>query len=124
MLTDVIDDAPATPPAEDAPAFNDGVYSREGYAWAVDAYWVYENLGERMNKTKAKSPGRWALWQFAKKDTDNFVRHVLPKAMSLLEKAREKSGDDGHVIEKEKKAIKALKKLLSAAVAESGISVG
>jgi hypothetical protein len=97
-------------------------YDREGYAWAVDCFWVYEHLGDRITKPLAGSPARWALWKFAKANPDKFVGQILPKAMGLLEKARDKEADsevDNLMVSEEKKSIRELQRVLEAAILEA-----
>lgn len=97
---------------------NRELYSKESYAWALDAFWTYEHMGDKMTRVKAGSAGRWALWQFAKNEPDKFIGQILPKAMALLEKAREKEGDDQVVVEAERKSLANLRQILADAVAE------
>ncbi len=116
-----VEDKPAAPPKQDdQPTPSDQVseLEREGYAWAQDVYWVYEHLGDRMTRKKAKTGARYGLWQHAKADMDGFLRNILPKAMGLLEKARDKSADDLTIVEAETKSIGELKKILAAAIVE------
>lgn len=96
---------------------NRQLYAREGYAWALDVFWAYEHMGERVKKDDA-GPGRYALWKFAREDPSKFIGQILPKAMSLLEKARDKEGDDQVVVEAERKGITELRLTLKEALAE------
>lgn len=91
---------------------------REGYRWATDCFWVYKRIGAKLTKAEA-GPGRWALWQEAKRDLSNFVGQILPKAMTLLEKARDKAGDTGAVEKVERKEIGKLQEILIAAREEA-----
>lgn len=131
-LSDLLAGAPAEPvvpkkeaaPANDPPPVMDdptirAIYEREGNAWALDVFWVYEHLGSRMTRKEAGTAARWGLYQFAKKNTENFMGQVLPKAMVLLEKAREKAGDPDELIIEEKKGINELRRILTAAIAEA-----
>ncbi len=119
IVDDILSSPAVSTPQENESSFDGGTYAREGYAWAVDAYWVYEHLGDRLNKEKAGNPGRYALWKYAKKETDKFIGQMLPKAMTLLEKARDNTNDDATIVQKEHKAVGELRSLLRKAVAES-----
>jgi hypothetical protein len=91
---------------------------REGYRWAQDCFWVYKRVGRKLTKAEA-GPGRWALYQEAKRDLSNFVGQILPKAMALLEKARDREGDTGTVEKIERKEIAKLQEILVAAREEA-----
>ena len=97
---------------------NRALYAREGYAWALDAFWAYEHLGERLTKQKVGTAARWAMYQYARKESDKFLGTILPRAMQLLEKAREKEGDDQQVVEAERKGLTELRRILKEALAE------
>jgi len=96
--------------------------TRASYAWALDCDWVWQNLGGKMTRDKAGTPARWALWQYAKKDMDKFIQQIMPKAMTLLEKALDKEGDTDVIIIKERKNIATLKQILSDALIEAGLA--
>jgi hypothetical protein len=91
---------------------------REGYRWAQDCFWVYKRVGRKLTKAEA-GPGRWALYQEAKRDLSNFVGQILPKAMAMLEKARDKAGDTDLVEKTERKEIAKLQEILVAAREEA-----
>lgn len=95
-------------------------YARESYAWAEDSFWAFENMGNTMTKKKAGSASRLAMHKYAKNNPDQFLGQILPKAMTLLEKARAKEGDTDEIIRAEQKSIAELRKLLKMAVEEAG----
>lgn len=121
MATDAIDDLLDEAFGDGATQFEgpSEAKDREGYAWAADAFWVYDHIGERLNKKKAGSSGRYAMWKWAKEEQQTFFQMILPKAMALLERARDNSQDDVVVANKEKKAIRELRDLLRKAVKEA-----
>lgn len=92
---------------------------REGHAWAIDAFWAYENLGEKMTRQKAGTSARWAQWQSARKDTGYFLMQILPKAMQLLERARDKGADADMVEREERKEIAKMQRVLKEAIKEA-----
>lgn len=125
MDTDALDDAleslttPKVATTESTlPEPTSGTH-REGYVWMQDCFWVYENLGSKITRAKSGTPARWALFQMAKKDTGYFMMQILPKALLLLEKAREKGADGDMVVKEEEKEIRSLQKLLKEAVKEA-----
>jgi hypothetical protein len=109
-------DMPTTPPiAETAPNA-----SQRWVAWAEDVHWVYEHHAAKLAKS---SPGmttaRWGILQYARKNMDAFMAQLVPKAMTVLEKAHDKTGDTDAVVIEEKRGIAELKRILVAAIAES-----
>lgn len=123
-VDDLLDEEPAQSAPETNPASareirpEDGEIVREGYQWAIDCFWVYDHLGERMTKAIA-GPRRWAQWQEAKRDTQYFIQQTLPKAMPLLEKARDKAGTDDVSVREERKGIAELQRICRDAVEEA-----
>lgn len=89
-------------------------------AWAEDVHWVYEHHASKLMKA---SPGmttaRWGILQYAKKNMDQFMAQLVPKAMTVLEKAHAKTGDTDAVVTESKRGIAELKRILVAAIAES-----
>lgn len=125
MPTDKIDeaiesalaDAPEeSPKVEEYPVQTS---EREGYAWASDVFWVYDHLGDRVSRERAPNSGCYATWKWAKKNLDDFIGQMLPKAMNLLERARDKSSDEDIIQDEEKRAIAEMQRLLKRAVAEA-----
>lgn len=111
---------PKSKPQDNAPeAFEQGAYQRESYAWAQDVFFAYEHLDSKPSREKAGTAGRFALWKFARGNTEKFVESMLPKAMVQLEKGRNRAGDDYEVVEKEKRRVGELLELLDAAIVES-----
>lgn len=102
----------------DTPVEGPDLFKREEYAWARDIFWVYENLGKRVTKASTTS-GRYVLWQHANRDKHGFITQMMPKAMALMEKARERQGDDITIIQKERKEIAELQALLKDAIKEA-----
>ena len=93
---------------------------RVTHRWASDCFWTFEHLGDRMTLAKAGNAGRWGLWQMAKNDPERFLNQILPKAMSILDRAIDKSGDGEDIIVKaERKNIAELQDILRRAVAEA-----
>lgn len=121
MATDIDDllDLALTGATEPEATRDNFAPEREGYQWAVDVFWVYEHLGDRISKEKAVSSGRYAQWKWAQENIDSFVGQLLPKAMGILEKARAKQGDNELIEAEEKKDIAAMTRMLARAVAEA-----
>lgn len=106
-------------PSRENPGDN-AISAREGYAWAADCFWAYDNMGGKMTQAKAGSAGRYYQWKMATKNPEQYVMQVLPRAMTMLEKARDKAGDDANVVVRaEEKQIAELQSILTAAIAES-----
>lgn len=98
-----------------------GELERSSYSWAEDVYWVYEHLGDRVNRSTAGNAGRYALWKNAKADVDKFITQMMPRAMSLLEKSLDKEVDDAVIIRREKKNIAELENILADALVEANL---
>lgn len=130
-LNNLLDEAtaPAESPDTDSDTFRENAGEnaftvREGHAWAADCYWAYEHLGDRVTRAKAGTAARFAQWKMAAKDPEYFVMQVMPKAMTMLEKARDKAGDEDGVSRAEQKSIAELQRILTAAIAEAGETRG
>jgi hypothetical protein len=113
-LLDAIDDAPAAP-AEDIAV----QIELDSLSWARDVYFVYAHIGEKLTKAKAGTGARYALWDYAKKNTADFISNMLPKAMVILDRQKAKGSDDETISAAETKSIKEIQKLLAAAVKEA-----
>lgn len=116
VVNDLVSDA--IPPEPDV-APGDPVSERAGQQWAADVFWVYEHIGDRVTRTKAGTSGRYAMWQYAKKNMDAFLGQLVPKAMAIDEKARDKQGDSTVVEIEEKKSIAEISRILRAAIEEA-----
>jgi hypothetical protein len=115
-----------TPAAKAPPAAADPFAGQEAprldqvsLRWAHDVYWVFENYSSRVTKQIAGTSSRWGLYQHAKKNADQFMGQLVPKAMVLLEKAYANSGDSEQIVIEERKDIRALKAILVAALEEA-----
>jgi hypothetical protein len=109
---------PEPPSAADTPLAGPDLFSREEYSWARDIFWVYENLGKKVTKVAAGS-SRYVLWQHANRDKHGFITQMMPKAMALMEKARERQGDDITIIQQERREIAELQAVLRDAIKEA-----
>jgi hypothetical protein len=61
---------------------------------ALDVLWVYEHLLDTsVTKETAISLGTWALLEWAKRNTNHFMERLLPKALAVVEKSKQQSGE-------------------------------
>lgn len=116
--TDCGPEVELTPARADDPAAKFD-YTRESYSWAQDVFYVYDHLGATAKEVKTFSDARRALHKHAKSNMDSFMGQLVPKAMQLYEKAREKHGDGDNIIAEEKKGIVQLRQILVAAIEEA-----
>ena len=116
MAPGLVPPVPAAPPVDDLALAG---YVQESLRWAMDVYWVFENHSGRVTKAVAGTSSRWGLYQYAKKNMDQFMGQLVPKAMVMIEKARAKMGDPDEIVVEEKKGIADLKRILIDAVKES-----
>lgn len=87
--------------------------------WARDVYWVFENYSAKVTKAVAQSSARWGLYSYAKKNCDQFMGQLVPKAMMILEKNAAKGGDAEVVVIEERKSVVELQRILRDALAEA-----
>jgi hypothetical protein len=121
-LADLIaSESPIAPPrpAAEVPVNDFDILDRGEYTWAKDVDFVYNNQTTSLKQAKSWSPGRQGLLKVLKSDSTHFMSIIMPKAISLLEKARGKMGDDVDVIRKERREISALQSLLRDAIDEA-----
>lgn len=97
----------------------DALGTPEEYTWAKDVSFVYYNQTTTVKDSKKWPPGRQGLLKVLKSDPTHFMSVIMPKAITLLEKARAKTGDDVDVIRKERRQIAELQQILRDATDEA-----
>lgn len=108
---------PAPTPAAEVPM--DALGTPEEYTWAKDVLFVYNNQTTPLKKSKTWTPGQQGLLKVLKQDNTHFMSMIMPKAITLMEKARAKVGDDYDVIRKERREIAGLQQILRDAIDEA-----
>ncbi len=87
--------------------------------WAKDVMWLRNNLNATKAQAKKWSGFRFALWEYAKLNTADYVSQMLPKATQIIERAKAKAPDASVVDEAETKSIAEIRKILDAAIKEA-----
>jgi hypothetical protein len=107
------------PPTVELPAETRAAFDRDSYAWAADVFFVYDRQTATAKQAKSWTPARQGLLKMLKSDPMAYMAQLVPKAMALYEKAKDKNGDADAVILEEKKDINKLKQILAAAIVEA-----
>jgi len=109
------------PKPEAAPVAVPNNDDEAGIEWARAVVWAAEHVHvAKMTKRKAGNAMRHTYWQLGRDNQKQLLVDLMPKALSILDKAKGK-GDDTGIIIAEEQNIAELSALLAQARAEAGI---